>query len=286
MKAGKCRLTGDHGIYLKSHLIPAALTRSEKGVPFIEAGNGLPPKRSWNSWYDKELVIQKGERILTNHDTWAIEFMRKHRLVWSGWGEANVLEPSPLADASVTMVDRERGHEIHFVKAVDSQALRLFFMSLLWRPAATGRPEFAEVSLPFADLERLRRIMVNEEADSFHFYPVVLTQLSTRGPFHNQTPIKTLQQHRFVGGPANLEVFRFYFDGLIAHIYLPTDNPEAIATLGSICLGNGKNELIVTAIEFNKSFQFDNMQKLIAETHALWPEKAVRLLDADGMRSL
>ncbi|MBP0622875.1 hypothetical protein [Cupriavidus consociatus] len=193
MKAGVCRLTGQHGIFLKSHIIPAALTRREKGEAFIEAGLGREPKRAWNSWFDAELVNQDGEKILTAHDTWAINFLRKHRMIWSGWGAEDELEPSSDPNTTFAVVDRERGLGIRSISDVDARPLRLFYLSLLWRAAATRRSEFAEVCLTSTELETLRQIVTGECADRFDLFPIALTQLSTRGPLHNLTPIRSTQ---------------------------------------------------------------------------------------------
>jgi hypothetical protein len=73
MTNGVCKLTGNSGKFVRSHLIPKALTRpSVAGGYFISAGPGIRPKKSWSSWYDEELVIRKGERILADYDDWAI----------------------------------------------------------------------------------------------------------------------------------------------------------------------------------------------------------------------
>ena len=39
-----------------------------------------------NSWYDYNLVTAKGEKILSEIDDLAISELRKHKLIWSGFG--------------------------------------------------------------------------------------------------------------------------------------------------------------------------------------------------------
>jgi hypothetical protein len=86
-KAGICKLTGVEGSFVKSHLLPNALTRqSIPGGPFIQGGDGEAPERRWTSWYDTALVTEEGEAVLSELDNWAIAQLRSHRLVWSGWG--------------------------------------------------------------------------------------------------------------------------------------------------------------------------------------------------------
>ena len=86
-KTGVCALLGVEGTYAKSHLIPLSLTSpSTKGERFIEAGRGLRPIRRFTSWYDQQLVIREGEKILSEIDTAGIEELRRLKLIWSGWG--------------------------------------------------------------------------------------------------------------------------------------------------------------------------------------------------------
>lgn len=86
VKTGLCALLEQEGTYAKAHLIPQALTRTDvPGDRFIEAGIGFRPIRRFTSWYDQKLVIQAGEKILSDIDTQGIEELRKHKLVWSGW---------------------------------------------------------------------------------------------------------------------------------------------------------------------------------------------------------
>lgn len=92
MANGTCKLTGESGPLVKSHILPKALTYgAEKGLPFAQAGRDYAPIKRWDSWYDPLIVTQAGEDILEAYDNWAIEELRAHRLVWSGWGGDSVL---------------------------------------------------------------------------------------------------------------------------------------------------------------------------------------------------
>src|ERR1043166_6998501 len=158
MGHGICKLTGDEGKLVKSHLLPKAVTRPDiRGEPFIEHGqHGRPPARRWDSWRDKHLVTRKGEDILASLDDWAIKELRKHKLIWSGWG--------PIA--SLGQLHTDLGHEgwgIRSVEISDPKRLRLFYLSLLWRAAATSRWEFSEVEIPKTDLDRLKQILINAD---------------------------------------------------------------------------------------------------------------------------
>ncbi|ABF07202.1 hypothetical protein ACUXAV_006741 [Cupriavidus metallidurans] len=288
MRAGICKLTGQHGIFLKSHIIPAALTRKDKSAPFIEAGNGRPPKRTWNSWFDSELVIQRGEKILTEFDTWAIANMRRAKLVWSGWGESTVLEPSMDFSATHQLLEEHDNHlGVHSIQGIDTARLRLFLLSLLWRAAVTKRPEFEEIKLPAGDEQQLRRMLLEGTAEPADFYPITLTQLSTLGPHHNQTPI--YRDYHFgpdaERGLPPAKTYRFYFDGLIAIVFLPGYSPDLYEGISAIAVGGKPDRLDVVTVPFEHSFQHENMGKVVLEAHTNWPEKSERLNMAGGNRA-
>ncbi len=133
----------------------------------MHIGGGSRPTRRWTSWYDDELVVEEGEAILAKQDDWAIAALRKHRLVWSGWGSATSL-PGNHAPPS------KKGLGLRIVSGIDPHKLRLFFLSLLWRAVATTRPEFAEVIVPAADLDTLRQLLVEGTPAPLEFYPTTL----------------------------------------------------------------------------------------------------------------
>jgi hypothetical protein len=90
--AGLCKLTGHTGPFVKSHIIPQALTRpAQRNLPFWQLHPDKPPVRLWSSWYDSELVTQTGEDILTAYDTWGVDALRREKLVWGGWGSQQSL---------------------------------------------------------------------------------------------------------------------------------------------------------------------------------------------------
>lgn len=231
---------------MDSHIIPRALTRlSKTGEKSIEAGIGLGFKRRPDSWYDGKLVTRKGEDILSDIDSKAIKELRKHRLIWSGWAG-----DEKLRDDEVISVDEYPKHRL--ISFDNPNVLGVYFLSLLWRAAASNRPEFAEIKLNEAVLEDLRNRVLHQNVGDPEDYPIQLFQIVTRGAPHNRTPL--LEQK-----PANPEIqdgeqvsyVRFYFDGLICHIHLNHDrrlDPIYLKT----CLGF-TDALMVFAYDYDES---------------------------------
>jgi hypothetical protein len=271
---GVCKLTGVEGRFVDSHIIPRALTKPEEpGKTFIQGGRGFRPERRASSWYDSELVIEEGEAILRDYDTWAIRELRKHRLIWGSWGASKRLSAPDFEPIPDTRYGYRR------ISGIDTHRLRLFFLSLLWRAAASSRYEFDEIQIPVSHLEHLTAIVRGRQLASIDFYPMSLTQISTRGPAHNQTPIA---QELFIpsveGEPEHsIPIFRFYFDGLIAHIHRGTEGGHAERRMGPAAIGFDEETLVLSTVTFEDSFQRENLKNLIGEAHERWPEIMRRL---------
>lgn len=258
---GTCHLTGEEGPFVASHLIPKALTRlSRTGEKYIETEIGGSIKKRADSWYDTKLVTQKGEDILSDIDSNGINELRKYRLVWSGWkGRARLDDEFPESAPQPT---------VRLVKISEPGALMLFFQSLLWRAAASSLSEFKEIVLSPDVLEDLRLRVFHKHPGSPGDYPVQLHQLISKGPEHNRTPLleyKPIPISATENGP-EVPYVRFYFDGLVAHIHLPTVMPLGEAYLKT-CLGV-LPELIVFAHEARQSRAFDNILEMMADAEA------------------
>lgn len=248
---------------MKSHIIPKALTKlSDRGDVYIQAGSGRHPVRRRDSWYDSRLLSRAGEDIMMGFDSWGIECLRTHQLVWSGWGAETRLNP-----ALFTAIDEGRG--IRGVEPIDTAQLRLFFLSVLWRAAASELEEFSEIQISTSDLDRIKKILLREEQDDPAFFPITLTQFSTRAAPHNHTPFRGNMDCPSIDGAVvrSVPLYRFYFDGLVSHFLLPREDDLPLG-LGPTHLGWDKNRVVLPAITFEISTQLRNIQNILSES--LW----------------
>jgi hypothetical protein len=264
---GTCKLTGKSGTYVRAHLIPKALTRpSINGAPLEQGGYRSPPTRRWDSWYDTQLVTDAGEKILEDLDTWAIGALRKHKLVWSGWRRAN------QAPSDIHTLIPGTGWGVRIIEGINPHKLRLFFLSLLWRAAATDLMEFSEVVLPPNELETLRLMLLQGDSTPLSFYPAHLIQLSTVGIIHNHSPITGIKSIPPVeeDPPRKIPIFRFYLDGLVVHIHRHASDSGYTESMRPLVVG-GDKKLFVSTVMYEKSLQRDIIRQTIAETYG-FPE--------------
>lgn len=263
-----CGLTKQPGRWVKSHILPESLTRpSIKGNAFFQyRGAGVPtrPVRRWTSWYDSRLVCAEGEHILSDIDSAAVAELRRHRLVWSGWGDSSSL-PAPHKRVPGGPIG------VRVVEGVCGTTLRLFFLSILWRAASTTLEEFAEVVVGPDEMEKLRLMILNRDVEPLSFYPCQLTQLSTRGAIHNHAPIKDMKYAPDGKGgldeSVELPTYRFYFDGLIVHMHIALPEQWSVETLGGLIVGAG-DALALSTVTFEGSLQYASMREVM-DRHGL-----------------
>lgn len=256
---GICNLTKHQGRFIKSHIIPSALTEPYiKNNYFLQFGPKQRRKRRWSSWYDLELVTAKGEQYLTDLDTWAIEELRKYKLVWSGWEGEKELNKDLYNSVGYGGV--------RVVEGIDRNKLRLFFLSILWRAAATKLKEFSYVTLPDEDLEHLRLMIINGNPEPQSFYPIQLTQLVTKGFLHNHAGVKmnirVKNNEDDKKGTILLPIYRMYFDGLIVYFHLGLPDSNNVEKLKGVIVGTA-DSLVVTTAQFENSLQFNSMLESI-----------------------
>lgn len=263
---GVCRLTGTHGKFAKSHLIPRALTKpTEPGAPLLQAGGKQPITIRRDSWYDRGIVTLEGESILGRIDGAAITELRRLKLIWSGWDGARTL-PDPDHRPVVPPA-----HGARLLRGVNAPVLRTFFLSLLWRAAVTSRFEFAEVMLPEADVARIGELVLSGEWGPVDFYPATLVQLSTVGVIHNFPPIVETKHIPSLQGSVawDVDFVRFYLDGLIFHMHKHASDNGETERLGKVMLG-GAEDLLVMTVTYEQSWQGENLEETIA--HSMFPE--------------
>ncbi|EKM0371299.1 hypothetical protein ACN6UN_000197 [Cronobacter turicensis] len=261
---GLCKLTLKKGRYVDSHILPRALTLiGANGERTIQAELNGPTRRRFQGWYDNQLVIDKGESILSDIDNKAIKLLRKNHLVWSGW--PSVADRLPCPNEQLLKLDEKEDYPNQFrrIEGVNFLPLKVFFLSILWRAAASTREDMKDISLPDDMLEKLRLATLNQDPLNLEDFPVLLFQHGTRGIPHNRTPI--IEKHSFHLVPPfqmlEYTVCRIYMDGLVAHVVLDADD-MFIENLATFILGAEKY-LFLSVQPFEASRALDNLKEVL-----------------------
>jgi hypothetical protein len=265
-KTGCCGLLGKEGKYAKPHIIPKALTsHSIKGERFIESGRESRPVRRFTSWFDHQLVIDEGEEILSKIDSDGIMELRRHKLIWSGWGGREQL----LNSDYVVPPKPEDDFGVRLIEGIDVKKLRLFFLSILWRSLKTNIKEFGFLPRDGVDLDRIGRMIIEGDSGDFDYHPIVLDQIGTLGFAHNQSPTYQSMEILLPDGVRVVEYYRLYMQGLVIHIY-PESCPDLVGTMAALFLG-GYEKLWVNARRFESTRQYAEAKQEVMHSAALWP---------------
>lgn len=266
-KIGECLLTGEFGPYIKSHILPASLTKPEfSGGMLFQHGAGRRAQKRRTSWYDPAMVVASGEKILSDLDDQGIRILRQHRLVWSGFGPATRVEPDILIS---DFAPDYKDYGLRKVQLSDPELLRRFFMSLLWRASASSLPEMQDVKLSQEDEHRLKSYLTSGFDLPLNFFPISLTQHHDIGFRHNHTPIRRSKKISPFGDDSSptVPIYRFYFDGLVAHFHDLSSTQVNDSFINALILGHG-TELLVSCVPWKRSAQFETLVHVAEES--LW----------------
>lgn len=234
-KTGICKLTRKSGAFVKCHIIPRALTYSNRQdhhgseARFVEISSKEIPKTAHTSWYDRDLVTQDGEKILSKIDTSGINILRNHDML--GIKSEFPQTPSIL---KVMLNDNE------------ISSLAAFFDSILWRAAESGLPQFDKIELLEQDRELLRRSILGIKKLPIEAFSKNFLKLCSLENQINLSPVFEENRLTFSEGGMRYKFncFSFYMSGLFARFGTVSFNPTLTKGLKSRSLGYS-NELIV-----------------------------------------
>ena len=152
---------------------------------------------------------------------------------------------------------------------VNSERLRLFFLSILWRSLKTRIKEFSYLPNIGVDLDRIGRMIITKDSGDFGYHPIALDQISTLGFAHNHSP--TIQEitFEFEDGTRKVEFYRLYMQGIVAHIY-PESCTDLTEKMAALFVG-GHEKLWVYARKFEFTRQFKEANFEIESTSLRWP---------------
>lgn len=156
----------------------------------------------------------------------------------------------------------------------------MFFLSVLWRSAASTRIQFSEIRLPSAQLEYLRQIVAGETDPADRDWPAVLILLTTKG----EPQILAPMAHEIDMGSLGFDlpavhIFRFFFDGLIVHMGREPADDTLLDNWGGRVVGVDSG-LVLIGRPYEKSSQEDNIYQLQYEMLREHPEDAGKIYQA------
>lgn len=199
---GKCKLTGAHGKFVKSHLIPEALNRRATNQPMLEVSDGDSRGiKRLTGWYDKSLVTAEGEAILGQLDNVAGRVFIGKDLLYRDRRTQNFKLKSDLSDGpSATVI--KLGN--------DKALLHRFCISLLWRALETEMEYIKIRAGDRRDVEFARRFVVGELSPKWWDFPSYFGVFDDIDEIPKHGPQFIIQK--------GVRFLRFFLDGLVCYV--------------------------------------------------------------------
>lgn len=233
---GYCALTGEFGVFSKSHIIPKAFIRRVTDLKFVIEDDRGFLRRELDACRDDHLMTAKGEKITADYDDAAIRLFRKYRLTYATRRNKDTLEIEDTGLVPYTIID---------LQTKDISYIKLFALSLLWRAAASTREEFANVTLETDEREELRLAVANYDAKDPSFFPCIFTV------FDHATEL--VKVNPYVVQLLTDEFYRFFLDGVVCYVSKKS-RPSEGSNFGLWNVG-ASSELHVLVLPSEGSFQ-------------------------------
>lgn len=249
-RTGVCKLTGIPGRFVDSHIIPRSFferSREARNEPLaiLSSHESSRVKTSRIGLYDNELVTADGERYFAKLDDYAAKllFTRPTR--------------SQYIRDSNGFILRSEGRVLGYtVDKFDYAALKLFFMSILWRISASARPELKAIKVEHED--ELKQMLLTTNPGSAEEFSVLLYRYSDQGPQPSLLPF-------------NQKLEGVKFVKFVCASYGVMIKVEKIATpdpLSETQLRGGR-PLVVLTMPFGDSPDYRAMMKILSKPHNL-----------------
>lgn len=180
-----------------------------------------------------------------------------------------------LTTSDHTTFERDTRNEwgIRVVENVNTQVLRLFFLSLLWRSANTSLDEFDNIEIRNSDNRRLKRMIIEKDVLPFERFAMSMHQISTLAPSHNQAPYADVVKTP-LGSKMKFErrpIFRFFLDGLIVHISREPVEESYFKECGQLMLCRERQSIGLSTKPWGLSNQYDMVNTSKDEAEFLFP---------------
>jgi len=214
-----CKFCGAHKPLIKAHVVPAGFFRrlrhGNRPPRMLTNINGVYPKKAPTGVYDTSIVCAECEAQFGPWDDYAQQ----------------LLQDEPLNGRKMYV-----GRELvaYEVPGYGYEALKLFFVSLLWRASASSHSFYGKIRLgPFE--RRAKELIKRRVPGGPEEFSVVLSKF--KHPYGST--ILDPHPEKFFG----INYVRFYLGGYVA--YVKVDQRKTPASLSKHILRDGKSLCII-----------------------------------------
>jgi len=236
-----CKLCGEDRPLIRAHIIPESFFRKlrddEPTLLIVTNNPGAFPKRAPIGVYDQELLCAACEATFGQFDSYGAEVLLNRR------------------DELFKPVAQNKEVLAFSADGIDQELLSMFFVSVLWRAAATSQMFFANIKLgPFQDTAK--HVLRGSAPEDKHIFATVLSRWTVSKKQQNlTTSIMNPSAESYDG----INAYRLYFGEHVA--YIKVDKRPYPEPLKSLQIGAQKT-LFVTTRNFDESKELKVMKRV------------------------
>jgi hypothetical protein len=238
MENALCKMCGKRSDFVEAHIVPRSFyperARGKINLSVLSSRPSDRKRRSPIGIYDDRLVCAKCEKRFDPLDNYAAKLLIDGKSAFRTINHCG----QPL---------------LYQVDSFDYPKLKLFCMSLLWRAAASDRPEFANVDLgPF--LPSLTGMLKHSDPGNADVFATILYRFSD---------LKSWQSGVILPRRWNNNAINFYKIVATEYVFLvKVDHKSVCGTLGELAIRRDA-PLMILAQRFHNSPEFRAMLQLV-----------------------
>ncbi|AYN04520.1 hypothetical protein [Flavobacterium sp. 140616W15] len=243
----KCKLCGNKGKLVKSHIIPKFMFKKMKDednvfyeIIYDPDTNTSKSKKTQIEDYDRNILCENCDNKILGgiYESYAQKAL---------YGGSLPVEVSPECK---NYKNSDDGAEYSICKNFDYQKIKNFYLSILWRASITDRSFFNQVNLGKKHEERIREILFNNEKVSEDEYPIVITSfMRTENTLEN-----LIAQPKRIKTKSGLNGYIFLIDSLQFIIYVNSHEHKLTREIKQISLK--EEEMVTLHLPKGKEIEF------------------------------
>jgi len=232
-----CKLTGKIGEGVKSHIIPKSFYEIEPqkngATELITNKKGEHSKKIRKGIYDKEILIEKGEKLFDKFDNYGFELLI-----------SKFSEFEEIRSDNNTLIGWN-------VRNYDYQMIKLFALSIIWRAHVSKQSFFSRVNLGI-HADRIKSMLLSGNSGDGDQYSVNIARWK-----NNKFGAMFMDPDR--SRFDNVNYYRIYCGRYIFYVKIDSRRPSK--ALEKTQLINNQN-LYVIARDLEESKEFSAMRKI------------------------
>jgi len=236
------------GPFRRAHIIPHAFMRRVSDAPFMETDGQSRSQKRFTGWYDGTILGAEGEALIARYDTTAARYFVDRGLTYRT--RRSPLDLNRIEDPLVP-------NQIYAMDEVDTNQLRLFALSLLWRAAVSTLEPFDKVVVSPAHLSDIAARLRAGNAGDYRDYPVRFAVFDGAEELTKIAPVNMREP------PA----VRFFLDGVVCYV-CPRRRWRKVEEFGGLITGYEPNAITMMCYSSAQSWHHEMTTGMLRETHA------------------